>query len=162
MPTMINGLYIRPARLDDAQGIADLLRAIGWFAAHEGTTREDAEFQVRRLLESAKQGAPQAPLFLVAAHPGLNIGGYCAVHWLPVAVQLGWDAYVSELFVHADARAQRIGGQLLEQAVQTARERGCKRIWLVNDRNRESYQRGFYGKQGWSEQKDMARLVLTL
>lgn len=38
--------------------------------------------------------------------------------------------------------------------------RGCSRIWLVNNRDRDSYLRGFYARQGWQEQPQAARFVL--
>ena len=50
----------------------------------------------------------------------------------------------------------------LDAATQAARERHCIRIWLVNNRERPSYVRGFYFRQGWSEQAEMARFVLPL
>ena len=78
------------------------------------------------------------------------------------AVQQGWEAYVSELFVAEAARGAGLGQQLLDAATQAARERRCLRIWLVNNRERPSYVRGFYSSRGWSEQAEMARFVLPL
>ena len=55
-----------------------------------------------------------------------------------------------------------VGAKLLDQAVAAARKKGCSRIWLVNNRDRDSYLRGFYARQGWQEQPQAARFVLPL
>ena len=91
-----------------------------------------------------------------------RVHGYCAVHWLPIAVLQGWEGYVSELFIAEAARGAGLGQQLLDAATQAARDKGCMRIWLLNNRERISYVRGFYPQQGWSEQAEMARFVLPL
>ena len=57
---------------------------------------------------------------------------------------------MSELFVAEAARGAGLGQQLLDAATQAARERHCIRIWLVNNRERPSYVRGFYSRQGRS------------
>ena len=88
--------------------------------------------------------------------------GYCAVHWLPIAILQGWEGYVSELFIADSARGLGVGSQLLDQVTAAARSRGCRRLWLVNNRQRDSYHRGFYARQGWQEQAQAARFVLDL
>ncbi|WP_034387766.1 GNAT family N-acetyltransferase [Comamonas composti] len=149
---------IRPARSADAPAIAALLAGIGWFGVYEATTPAQATAHVRSLIESAADRS----LLLVAEHADQGLCGYCAVHWLPTAIIQGWEAYLSELFVAESARSLGLGHGLLAAAVQAARERDCLRIWLVNNRQRSSYERGFYTKQGWSEQAQMARFVLPL
>ncbi len=152
---------IRPALPEDAAGIAGLLHDIGWFQAYESHSASQNTQAVRALLDELQAG-PERSLMLVAQDAQQRIHGYCAVHWLPVAVQQGWEAYVSELFVAEAARGAGLGQQLLDAATQAARERRCIRIWLVNNRERPSYVRGFYSRQGWSEQAEMARFVLPL
>lgn len=152
---------VRPARPSDAAGLAELLQGIGWFKAYEGRTAEQNSAATLALLNNA-QAAPERSLLLVAEDKQRHIHGYCAVHWLPIAVLQGWEAYVSELFVAEAARGAGLGQQLLDAATQAARDRDCVRIWLVNNRERSSYVRGFYPQQGWSEQAEMARFVLPL
>lgn len=41
-------------------------------------------------------------------------------------------------------------------------ERGCTRLMLVNVQSRESYERGFYAKAGWSERREVSTFVLPL
>lgn len=152
---------IRPALPADAAGIAELLQGMGWFKAYENKTPDQNQQELQTLLRGT-QAEPERSLLLVAADARQHIHGYCAVHWLPVAVLQGWEGYVSELFVAEAARGAGLGQQLLDAATQAARNRDCVRIWLVNNRNRPSYVRGFYSQQGWSEQAEMARFVLPL
>lgn len=152
---------IRPALPADAAGIAELLQGMGWFKAYENKTPDQNQQELQTLLRGA-QTEPERSLLLVATDAQQHIHGYCAVHWLPVAVQQGWEGYVSELFVAEAARGAGLGQQLLDAATQAARDRDCVRIWLVNNRDRPSYVRGFYSQQGWSEQAEMARFVLPL
>jgi GNAT superfamily N-acetyltransferase len=83
------------------------------------------------------------------------------VHWLPNAL-LGSEGYVSELFVLGAARGQGIGTTLLGEVERRAIARGCARLMLFNRTIRESYQRGFYHKQGWVERDDAAMLMYYL
>ena len=152
---------IRPALPSDAAGISELLHGIGWFKAYEGRSIAQNTAAIKELLLDA-QTLPERSLLLVAEDAQQRISGYCAVHWLPVAVLQSWEAYVSELFIAEQARGAGLGQQLLDVAVHAAREKNCLRIWLVNNRERPSYTRGFYSQQGWVEQAEMARFVLPL
>ena len=160
---------IRPALPSDAAGISELLHGIGWFKAYEGRSIAQNTAAIKELLlgaqasaQASTQAQPERSLLLVAEDAQQRISGYCAVHWLPVAVLQSWEAYVSELFIAEQARGAGLGQQLLDVAVQAAREKNCLRIWLVNNRERPSYTRGFYSQQGWVEQAEMARFVLPL
>ena len=153
-------LTLRFAAPTDAEALATLLQGIGWFRAYAQNPIAQSRDAVRGLLHRA-QDDDRSSLW-VAESPTLGLCGYCAVHWLPVAVLQGWEGYVSELFVADAARGQQVGARLLDTAVEAARARGCQRIWLVNNRERPSYARGFYTRQGWKEQPEMARFVLPL
>ena len=52
--------------------------------------------------------------------------------------------------------------QLLESVKQEAQARGCTRLSLINLRDRESYQRGFYAKLGWQERPDAANFIFRV
>lgn len=153
----MSSFTIRTAQPEDAPALARLLQSIGWFASFETGCPEDHAAAIAPLLKPCER---QLQLLAVDAQ-GIVLG-YCATHWLPTAILQRMDAYVSELFMHASARSMGVGAKLLDQAVAAARKKGCSRIWLVNNRDRDSYLRGFYARQGWQEQPQAARFVLPL
>lgn len=153
-------IQIRRAEAADAPAIADLLRSIGQFAH---INAEDASVTRARVGKHlALCTADDSHLILVAETPEGDIAGYGAVHWLPYLIHAGPEGYVSELFVNDAFRGQGIGSQLLEAIKTEALHHGCARLMLLNMRNRESYQRQFYAKQGWQERPDAANFVLYL
>ncbi len=101
-------------------------------------------------------------LLLVAEDSRGQVVGYANVHWLPYLFKPGPEAYVSELFVRQDRTGQGVGRALLAALESEARSRGCCQLMLVNNRDRQSYQRGFYRKQGWQERDNMANFALPL
>lgn len=148
---------LRAAQPADAPALAALLQGIGWFDRF-ATGHPDAHAaQLAPLLAPSPH-----QLQLVACDAQGQLIGYCAVHWLPIAILQGWEGYVSELFIADSARGSGVGSQLLDQVTAAARSRGCRRLWLVNNRQRDSYHRGFYARQGWQEQAQAARFVLDL
>ena len=148
---------LRAAQPADAPALAALLQGIGWFDRFATGHPEAHADQLAPLL------APSPlQLQLVACDAQGQLIGYCAVHWLPIAILQGWEGYVSELFIADSARGLGVGSQLLDQVTAAARSRGCRRLWLVNNRQRDSYHRGFYARQGWQEQAQAARFVLDL
>lgn len=148
---------LRAAQPADAPALAALLQGIGWFDRFATGHPEAHAAQLAPLL------APSAhQLQLVACDAQGQLIGYCAVHWLPIAILQGWEGYVSELFIADSARGLGVGSQLLDQVTAAARSCGCRRLWLVNNRQRDSYHRGFYARQGWQEQAQAARFVLDL
>ncbi len=154
---MSAAVHIRPACASDARALSSLLASIGWFASFQNGTADDHVKHIAPLLAPSEHH-----LHMVACDIQGQLLGYCAVHWLPLAILQSWEAYVSELFIADSARGLGVGSQLLDTAVDAARSKGCSRIWLVNNRDRDSYQRGFYARQGWSEQPQAARFVLNL
>ena len=157
---MSTPLTIRPARLEDADGITEIIRepsSVPRLASEPAeTTRAHVTAQLARCL------ADDSHRVYVAQDDAGRVIGYVAVHWLPYLIHSGPEGYVSELFIHSEARGQGLGKRLLDVIVQDARERGSSRLQLVNFRPRESYQRGFYTKAGWEERPDAASFVLTL
>ncbi len=100
-----------------------------------------------------------------ACHSGgaaRQVIGYISVHWFPNMLMLGYDGYVSELFIHPDETGLGAGSRLLEAVEAYATERGCTRLLLMNRRVRESYRRHFYAKHGWEELPDAAFFSLKL
>lgn len=150
-------IAIRNATLDDARQLALLLQGIGWFEAFNSGDIEPSRARVEARLTQCLAD-PSHSVF-VAEWPAGEIAGYGSVHWLPYLFMSGPEGYVSELFVRASARGRGVGGKLLKVIEAEARARGCQRLSLINLRSRESYQRQFYIKAGWTERSEAANFV---
>lgn len=150
---------IRNAQQQDAAGIADVLRDVGWFGHIDAEEPEATITRIEKHLALCL--ADDSHSIYVAESEGMIVG-YAAVHWLPYLMMTGPEGFISELFIAQAARGQGIGAQLLKTVEQEARSRGCSRLGLINSRTRESYTRDFYRKQGWTEREAMVNFVLPL
>jgi GNAT superfamily N-acetyltransferase len=152
-------MQLRKATIEDAAPLALLLREIGWFEAFKSESVDDSTRRVRSELELCLADGSHS---VYVAQTDDKIIGYASVHWIPYLFMSGPEGYVSELFVRNGERGQGVGTQLLQVIRAEARCRGCSRLALTNLRHRESYQRQFYTKAGWSERNDAARFVCPL
>ncbi|MBK7219091.1 MAG: GNAT family N-acetyltransferase [Candidatus Promineofilum sp.] len=153
-------ISIRPATPDDAPHLAALVRALERFDHLREEPLPEAIARIGAALAGAAEGGERS-LYVAAGAAG-DLLGYVAVHWLPYLILRGPEGFVSELFIAPEARGRGIGSRLLAAAVEEARARGCSRLGLLNNRRRESYERGFYTQHGWQERGDMANFVLYL
>lgn len=151
---------LRNATIDDAPELANLLRVTGWWAHIAAETPQETVVHVTRHL--ALDLADDSHTVFIVEGPDGHIAGYAAVHWLPYLFLYGPEGNVSELFVHEALRGQGVGKLLLEAVEAEAQRRGCTRLSLLNMRHRESYERGFYTKQGWEERTMAANFVYYL
>lgn len=151
--------HIRRAEPSDARAIADVLRDMGWFAHITGELPQETERRVADQL--ALCGNEREHTVLVAEDDAGAVVGYVATHWFPNLMR-GMDGYVSELFLRDAARGHGIGAALLEAVKRAGVERGATRLMLFNRRERESFQRGFYPKHGWTERDDVGFFMLDL
>jgi GNAT superfamily N-acetyltransferase len=160
MSTVPSAAFVRPATASDAPALSVLLRELDTFARlaaePEAATRE----RVHRHLDLCLRDTSHS--VFVAPDSAGRLLGYTAVHWLPYLFLAGPEGFVSELFVHPEARGRRLGSALLRTVEDEARSRGCARLHLVNFRDRASYRRGFYPKAGWHERPDGASFVKAL
>jgi N-acetylglutamate synthase-like GNAT family acetyltransferase len=153
-------MNIRQARVEDSDGIAAILRAIGWSEQMQHETVSETQGHIEaRLLQALREQTHS--VFVAEQGEGREIAGYVAVHWYPHLLR-GNDGYVSELFVHPAMAGQEIGSRLLEVVREDGLRRGCTRLLLMNRRDRESYKRGFYAKRGWKEMDNAAFFSLAL
>jgi GNAT superfamily N-acetyltransferase len=151
---------IRRAVVEDAPALAALLRALERFDWLHAEPPVEALARVRGRLERAA-GDDSHSIYVAVGAAG-ELAGYAAVHWLSYFILPGPEGFVSELFLLPEARGRGIGSRLLDAVVEEARARGCSRLSLLNNRRRESYERGFYAGRGWQERADMANFVLFL
>ena len=151
---------IRRAREEDVPAIADILRGLEIFARINdeppATTEQRIGYHFRLC------AASDSHTIYVAELSNETIAGYAAVHWLPYLLLNGPEGYVSELFVRKSEQGQGIGTLLLDAIKTEGKDRGCSRLSLLNMRNRESYQRGYYKKVGWEERENAANFVFML
>lgn len=159
-PDQRSSIQVRCATLDDLPALAQLLQAVGWWPALAAAAPAELHARLGPLLRQALQA--DSHTLLVAIDPAGALLGYTAVHWLPYLFLPGPEGYISELFVHPQARGRGIGARLLDAAAAEARRRGCSRLSLLNNRSRDSYARKFYEKHGWEERPVMANFIRKL
>lgn len=151
---------IRQATIQDAPALTQLLRELNYFHQLEEQSYEETLLQVEHQLE-ADLSTDTHTLYVAEDENG-KLSGYATVHWLPYLFLPGPEGYVSELFVSPKSRGQGSGTRLLETIRQEAQQRGCSRLSLINMRQRESYQRGFYKSRGWQESPEAANFIMSL
>ncbi len=156
-------IRVRPADRQDVPAIADLLRGMGWFAHINRESPLETQARITSQLAINHEYGDHTVLVaeLVSARGASHLAGYVNVHWLTNLMK-GADGYISELFVREEDRGKGIGSALLEAVRREASKRGSTRLMLFNLKRRESYQRGFYLKQGFEERTDGAFFTQTL
>jgi GNAT superfamily N-acetyltransferase len=166
-------ITIREACVEDSTALATILHTLGW---SEQLKKEDpAQTQAHIAAHIAQCLREKTHTILVAEKSSYNVGdacrpgevarqviGYISVHWFPNILMLGYDGYVSELFIHPAETGLGAGSRLLKAVETYATGRGCTRLLLMNRRTRESYRRRFYAKHGWEELSDAAFFSLKL
>ncbi len=153
-------IHVRPALPQDAPAIGEVLCSTDWLTRLIEIPPDELQRWMLHTLDRCL--ADDSHLVLVAETDRNKILGFVSVHWLPYFLFKGNEGYVSELFVHASARGSGVGTRLVEAVKEEARKRGCHRLMLVNSRERPSYQREFYKKNGWQERESMANFVFEL
>ncbi len=151
---------IRTARFTDTSALADLLREVGWFT--DLNTKTSAEVTSQVELHLAECLADESHSVHVGVDENNLVVGYISVHWLAYLFLPGPEGFISELFIHPAARGHGLGTGLLETVKNEASERGAYRLSLLNAKQRESYERSFYQKQGWLERPDMANFIYLM
>jgi GNAT superfamily N-acetyltransferase len=129
-------MEIRPATLEDAPKIADLLNQLGY----PGTEK----FIREKIVELTSHADGD---LAVAVEQG-QILGFISIHFIPQIGLAGSFARISYLCVDESVRG--IGGRLEAYCEQLARERGCDRIELHCHSRREQAHK-FYQRQGYEE-----------
>jgi GNAT superfamily N-acetyltransferase len=151
---------IRKAQESDAQAIAQILRDLGWFVWVNSTSEETTVAQIQQQITECQESDSHS--IYVAENAESNVIGYVTVHWLLCPFLPKLQGYVSELFVLDGNRGQGIGKSLLAAVIREAKIRECLWLMLLNHKERESYQRQFYRKQGWIEREFIANFIYPL
>jgi GNAT superfamily N-acetyltransferase len=155
-----NSVRVREAKLADAAGIAAVVHAMAELHSVARQPSENTSRTIRANLR--KMDAAGSSTAYVAEAPSDTIIGYAAVHWVPMLVLSGGEAYVTELFVRPPSSGNGVGSLLLDRVVKEAKGRGCARVSLLNGRDCDSYRRRFYKNRGWTERSGMANFILPI
>lgn len=148
-------MQINTANASDIPALCELLNIL---FSQEADFKPDYQAQSRglaRIIDS-----PEVGLIIVARQEGQVVGMVNLLY--TVSTALGDRvALLEDMVVSPDARGSGVGSRLLEQAIQSAKSEGCKRITLLTDKTNESAQH-FYQKHGFGFSSMMPlRLSLT-
>ncbi len=135
-----NDHIIRKAIDSDILEIAGLLKELGY--PQDDLNAFQFVFEV--VARHAEMG------ILVAEGDG-KVSGFLSYSVKPQLRLSGLSMEIDELCVAAKARGFGIGHTLLKTAISIGRELNVKRMVLSTNRQRESYERGFYLKNGFEE-----------
>jgi len=137
-------IYLRHAKLKDTESIEKILRELEWF---DYITKKSTDNTISKIEDHEK---------------GSEVLGYIAIQWLFYAILPGPEGYISELFVSEKERGHGIGSLLIDEVIKQAKRKDCSRLMLANNRNRLSYEKEFYKKNGFIEREHMANFIMLL
>ena len=141
------------------QEVDIILRDLRWFEHITKKSTQNTITKIQNHLIFCKKD-PCHNIYI--AEKGNEVVGYVSVHWVFYAILPGPEGYISELFVSEAERGQGVGNLLLEEVKKQAKIRGCSRLMLVNNRNRLSYEKEFYKKNGFIEREHIANFIFPL
>ena len=132
---------IRPANATDLQSAFNLMSELGY----PGLSLPRFTKAYHAVVENP------AMFLLVAEDSNGEIIGLASMTNRPQLRLTGNLVTLDELVVADHARGRGVGKKLLETAEAMARKLGARRFELETNRARESYRRGFYIKNGFTE-----------
>jgi ribosomal protein S18 acetylase RimI-like enzyme len=119
------------AEPDEAETVARLLVQFRDHLGHSWPSENSFLASVERLIER-----PDTEFLLAAPDEDAPPAGVCQLRFRQSVWTASEDCWLEDLFVCDDARRRSLGTQLVELAMQRARERGCRRIELdTNETN---------------------------
>jgi len=136
-------MQITPAKTSDIPALCELL---GILFSQEADFKPDFETQSRGLARIIN--SPEVGVILIARKNSRVVGMVNLLYTISTALGAR-VALLEDMVVSLSMRGSGVGSRLLEQAIQTARSSGCKRITLLTDLDNESAQR-FYQRHGFT------------
>lgn len=131
-------MEVRLAKPSDYKDLLPLLNELGYSPG-------DAQAVFGQIL-----GEPSMGIFVVE-NSSHQIEGFVSFSVKPQLRLNGLSMEIDELIVSSKARGSGAGRLLIEAAKKEALRRNCVRIVLTTNRDRESYKRDFYKKNGFVE-----------
>ncbi len=150
---------IRAGIVKDAEGLTRLLHVIEDLSQ---IGRESFEATLARVQKHLERSVSSTEHTLFVAEDNNKIIGYINVHWHPMMLHADGEGYISELFIHPEFRSRGLGTALTSKIIEEGRARGCARLCLLNMRNKPSYERSYYTKQGWVERPSAVNFIYDL
>ena len=133
-------ILIRAAEEKDLPSIHILLSELGYDSVDADLLKETW----KQIISSKKMG-------IVVAEIESKIAGYLAYSFKPQLRLCGLSMEIDELSISEIFRGSGIGTSLINEAKNIAKSNQAKRIILSTNRDRESYKRSFYTKNGFQE-----------
>lgn len=126
-------------------------------------SHSEYEQNVNGLEQTLKLAAKEKNSFLfVITDKDDNAVGYTNFHLINFPLISGKEIYISELFIAAEGRSQKLGTKLLDFVNEKAKELGCCRIMLNNSITSEAYKKEFYKKYGFIHRETMGNFVMSI
>lgn len=141
-------IKIRPLQQQDMEAVMRLHRELGWNPAFhaDGST----------LLQRLKSLITEDNALLLVAEIDGKVIGYIHSEIITYLLFAGREMMITEVFVREKARGKGVGKALIGAMEAEAVKQRCFRLSVLNSRERESYQRGFYPSLGYEERTQTA------
>jgi GNAT superfamily N-acetyltransferase len=152
---MTKEMMIENANVDDVPSLVQLLNVL--FSIEQDFSPNDKR-QFDGLILLLQN--PNNAVIKIARDKRANIVGMVSAQLVISSAQGAYSAWIEDMVINKDYRAQGIGRQLLDSALQWAKEKGATRAQLLVDLDNESAL-GYYQHLGWtSSRMGMRRLML--
>jgi len=118
---------------------ADLPQLVAMLADDAlGAQREDTSQPLNRAYCSAFQAIERdSNNLLLVAEIEQSIAAMLQLTFIPYLTHIGsWRCLIEGVRVHSDYRGRQLGRLLLESAIDSARDRGCRIVQLTSDKQR--------------------------
>ena len=135
-------MLINKADLQDLEALADLLAVLFSQEAEFAVDRAKQRIGLTTILEN-----PNVGLILVAREQTRVVGMVSLLFTISTALG-GRVALLEDMVVLPDYRAQGVGSQLLQEALNEAKRLGCLRVSLLTDGNNDKAH-AFYQRLGF-------------
>ncbi len=150
----VAGLVCRRATRADLPQLVHLLADDEFGRKREGTG-DDSGYE--RAFDSIDGDRNQ---LLLVGDVGGRVVAMLQITFLPGLSRRGaWRANIEAVRVASDLRSRGIGAWLIQQAIDRARDRGCRLAQLTSDKRRTEAHR-FYGRLGFVATHEGFKLVL--
>lgn len=136
---------IRPATRDDLSAILRLISADSLTGLDQPEGQEPAAPYLRAFEDI--QADPNNEYWVLVEEGGPVIGCFQLTYTPGLAYQGGWRATAETVRIAADRRGRGLGRQMMEWAIERARQRGCALFQLATNKQRSDARR-FYESLG--------------